>query len=128
MDSSSVVAEVVPAMNKSLSVLGKCVSLLAGNAAASNVPYGDSALTTVLRESLAGNCKTVLVATVCACDAAYEQSLHTLRYVCGCVCMCVYMYVWVCVWPLCVHAMRLMKSTYIEVCVCVYVYMCVCGL
>ena len=72
-------------INKSLSTLGKVISVLAGKAYKKNrssvhVPYRDSALTWLLRESLGGNSKTVMLATVSSSAADREESLSTLKY------------------------------------------------
>jgi hypothetical protein len=45
-----------------------------------HIPYRDSALTFLLKESLGGNSKTVMVATVSPASENYEESLSTLRY------------------------------------------------
>ena len=46
----------------------------------SHVPYRDSTLTWLLKDSLGGNSKTVMVATVSPASDNYEESLSTLRY------------------------------------------------
>lgn len=50
-------------INKSLLTLGKCLSILAENKN-SYVPFRDSKLTRILKESLGGNSKTVMIACV----------------------------------------------------------------
>ena len=56
------------AINKSLSALGNCISALAdgdgGKSGARMVPYRDSTLTLLLRESLGGNSRTVMIAAL----------------------------------------------------------------
>ena len=44
------------------------------------MPYRDSTLTWLLKDSLGGNSKTVMVATVSPASDNYEESLSTLRY------------------------------------------------
>jgi len=44
------------------------------------VPYRDSTLTWLLKDSLGGNSKTVMVATVSPASDNYEETLSTLRY------------------------------------------------
>ncbi|XP_062520862.1 kinesin-like protein KIF13A isoform X2 [Corticium candelabrum] len=72
-------------INRSLTTLGLVISSLAdqssGKAKKSGfVPYRDSVLTWLLKDSLGGNSKTVMVATVSPADDNYEETLSTLRY------------------------------------------------
>lgn len=64
-------------INKSLTVLGRCINILA-NKPAAVVPYRDSVLTYLLKENLAGNSKTAMVFCISPCD--YEETLQTLNY------------------------------------------------
>ncbi|CAF1475411.1 unnamed protein product [Adineta steineri] len=65
-------------INLSLSVLGNVISALVdGN---SHVPYRDSKLTRLLQNSLGGNSKTIMIATLGPADYNYDESLTTLRY------------------------------------------------
>lgn len=66
-------------INLSLSALGNVVSALADGRGA-HVPYRDSKLTRLLRDSLGGNAKTVMVATLGPATFNYDESLSTLRY------------------------------------------------
>ncbi len=45
-----------------------------------HVPYRDSVLTWILKESLGGNSKTFMIATVSPSELNYNESLSTLRY------------------------------------------------
>ncbi|GAA6029561.1 hypothetical protein JCM8097_000938 [Rhodosporidiobolus ruineniae] len=70
-------------INKSLTTLGRVIAALAaaggGNkAAAEKVPYRDSVLTWLLKDSLGGNSKTAMIAAISPAD--YEETLSTLRY------------------------------------------------
>ncbi|NXJ28247.1 KI13B protein, partial [Dicrurus megarhynchus] len=71
-------------INKSLTTLGLVISALADQAAGKNknkfVPYRDSVLTWLLKDSLGGNSKTAMVATVSPAADNYEETLSTLRY------------------------------------------------
>jgi len=71
-------------INKSLSVLGKCISILAEKASGkkrdSVVPYRESNLTRILQNALGGNSKTCMIAAVSPASICYEESLSTLRY------------------------------------------------
>lgn len=71
-------------INKSLTTLGKVIAALASASAAKtkkkndHVPYRDSVLTWLLKESLGGNSKTAMIAAISPAD--YEETLSTLRY------------------------------------------------
>lgn len=45
-----------------------------------HIPYRDSKLTRLLQDSLGGNSKTIMVATIGPASYNYEESLTTLRY------------------------------------------------
>ncbi len=45
----------------------------------SHVPYRNSMMTAVLRDSLGGNCRTVMVATISAEKSNTEESISTCR-------------------------------------------------
>lgn len=72
------------AINKSLTVLGSCISILADKAGGKQknavVPYRDSSLTRILQGALGGNSKTIMVCAVSPAALNYEESLSTLRY------------------------------------------------
>lgn len=72
------------AINKSLTVLGNCISVLAdrasGKAKNAVVPYRDSNLTRILQNALGGNSKTIMICAVSPASMNYEESLSTLRY------------------------------------------------
>ncbi|SCV70600.1 BQ2448_3362 [Microbotryum intermedium] len=70
-------------INKSLTTLGRVIAALAaasggGKHAGEKVPYRDSVLTWLLKDSLGGNSKTAMVAAISPAD--YEETLSTLRY------------------------------------------------
>uniref|UniRef100_A0A3B3DC91 Kinesin family member 16B n=1 Tax=Oryzias melastigma TaxID=30732 RepID=A0A3B3DC91_ORYME len=77
-------------INKSLVTLGNVISALADmaqDAANTNlkkksvfVPYRDSVLTWLLKDSLGGNSKTIMIATISPADVNYGETLSTLRY------------------------------------------------
>jgi hypothetical protein len=71
-------------INKSLSVLGKCISILAeksiGKKKDAVVPYRESNLTRILQNALGGNSKTCMIAAISPASICYEESLSTLRY------------------------------------------------
>lgn len=83
-------------INKSLTTLGRVIAALAESSANSSsrpgspkkraqrqqsreiVPYRDSILTWLLKDSLGGNSKTAMIACIAPSD--YEETLSTLRY------------------------------------------------
>ena len=69
-------------INKGLLVLGNVISALAsqGNKKGNHVPYRDSKLTRLLKGSLGGNHKTLVVACVSPSGSNTDESLNTLRY------------------------------------------------
>ncbi|XP_067900407.1 kinesin-like protein KIF16B isoform X3 [Heterodontus francisci] len=77
-------------INKSLVTLGNVISALAdlsqdrSNSQAKKkqvfVPYRDSVLTWLLKDSLGGNSKTIMIATISPADINYGETLSTLRY------------------------------------------------
>ncbi|XP_040919909.1 kinesin-like protein KIF13B isoform X3 [Toxotes jaculatrix] len=71
-------------INKSLSTLGLVISALADQGAGTNkskfVPYRDSVLTWLLKDSLGGNSRTAMVATISPAADNYDETLSTLRY------------------------------------------------
>ncbi|XP_070401705.1 kinesin-like protein KIF13B isoform X2 [Nothobranchius furzeri] len=71
-------------INKSLSTLGLVISALADRGAGKNkskfVPYRDSVLTWLLKDSLGGNSRTAMVATISPAADNYDETLSTLRY------------------------------------------------
>src|SRR5690606_38724136 len=71
-------------INKSLTVLGICISNLAKKCTGEKkdifIPYRDSTLTWLLKESLGGNAKTIMIAAISPADDNYSESLSTLRY------------------------------------------------
>lgn len=71
-------------INKDLFVLGKVVAALSDQSRSlskeKHVAYRDSKLTRLLRESLGGNCFTVMISCVSPTDADIEESINTLRY------------------------------------------------
>ncbi|KPP59307.1 hypothetical protein Z043_122786 [Scleropages formosus] len=70
-------------INKSLLTLGKVISALSEQSQAKKkvfIPYRESVLTWLLKESLGGNSKTAMVATVSPAACNVEETLSTLRY------------------------------------------------
>lgn len=70
-------------INKSLLTLGKVISALSEQAQTRKrvfIPYRESVLTWLLKESLGGNSKTAMIATLSPAANNVEESLSTLRY------------------------------------------------
>jgi kinesin family protein 18/19 len=70
-------------INRSLLALGNCITALADNANGGRgvfVPYRDSKLTRLLKDSLGGNCKTVMITNVSPCNLNYEDTRNSLKY------------------------------------------------
>eukprot|EP00729_Bicosta_minor_P011938 gene11938-26507_t len=75
-------------INKSLSTLGMVIHALAkssgssrgGRASPQHVPYRNSTLTWLLKDSFGGNSKTVMVATCSPAARNFEETISTLKY------------------------------------------------
>lgn len=68
-------------INKSLLALGNCINALSNpKQAATYVPYRSSKLTLILRDSLGGNCQTLMIATVSPSRNHYMETHNTLVY------------------------------------------------
>ncbi|XP_014226698.1 kinesin-like protein Klp98A isoform X2 [Trichogramma pretiosum] len=77
-------------INKSLVTLGSVISCLAeqclnakdpaGSKKTFFIPYRDSTLTWLLKDSLGGNSKTIMIAAISPADCNYVETLSTLRY------------------------------------------------
>ncbi|XP_057334110.1 kinesin-like protein KIF18A [Microplitis mediator] len=65
-------------INKSLLALGNCINNLAEGI--KHIPYRDSKLTRLLKDSLGGNCRTVMIANVGPSSMSFEDTYNTLRY------------------------------------------------
>ncbi|KAG7211152.1 hypothetical protein KM043_010476 [Ampulex compressa] len=65
-------------INKSLLALGNCINNLADGS--KHVTYRDSKLTRLLKDSLGGNCRTVMIANIAPSNLSYEDTYNTLRY------------------------------------------------
>lgn len=72
-------------INRSLSTLGRVIASLADLSSGkgkkgSMVPYRDSILTWLLKDSLGGNSMTAMIAAISPADINFEETLSTLRY------------------------------------------------
>ncbi|PHH87680.1 hypothetical protein CDD83_8537 [Cordyceps sp. RAO-2017] len=73
-------------INRSLSTLGRVIAALAElstgkkKKGSGQVPYRDSVLTWLLKDSLGGNSMTAMIAAISPADINYDETLSTLRY------------------------------------------------
>lgn len=73
-------------INRSLLALGNCINALCINSngladgRGCHVPYRDSKLTRLLKFSLGGNCKTVMIVCISPSSTHYDETLNTLKY------------------------------------------------
>lgn len=66
-------------INRSLLALANCINALVRGKNAF-IPYRDSKLTRLLKDSLGGNCRTVMIANASPCSLSYEDTINTLKY------------------------------------------------
>ena len=62
-------------INKSLLALGNCINALADGA--KYIPYRNSKLTRLLKDSIGGNCRTVMIANVSPSSETFEDTFNT---------------------------------------------------
>ncbi|XP_073917669.1 kinesin-like protein KIF7 isoform X2 [Castor canadensis] len=68
-------------INSSLLALGNVISALGDpQRRSSRIPYRDSKITRILKDSLGGNAKTVMIACVSPSSSDFDETLHTLNY------------------------------------------------
>lgn len=74
-------------INRSLSTLGRVIAALADlstgkkkKGPGGQVPYRDSVLTWLLKDSLGGNSMTAMIAAISPADINFDETLSTLRY------------------------------------------------
>ncbi len=68
-------------INRSLLALGNCINILSdAHKRGAFVPYRDSKLTRMLKDSLGGNTRTIMIACVSPSYMAYEETINTLKY------------------------------------------------
>ena len=66
------------AINKSLTTLGKVIHALSEKK--KHVPYRESVLTWLLKDSLGGNSRTWVLAAISPAEACVEETVSTLRW------------------------------------------------
>ena len=68
-------------INRSLLALGNCINALADKTKkAAHVPYRDSKLTRLLKDSLGGNCLTTMITNVSPSHDQFDETLNSLKY------------------------------------------------
>ncbi|KAJ7984805.1 hypothetical protein DPEC_G00358580 [Dallia pectoralis] len=67
-------------INRSLLALGNCINALSERHGNKYINYRDSKLTRLLKDSLGGNSRTVMIAHISPASLAFEESRNTLSY------------------------------------------------
>nr|XP_058912575.1 kinesin-like protein KIF7 isoform X6 [Kogia breviceps] len=68
-------------INSSLLALGNVISALGDpQRRGSHIPYRDSKITRILKDSLGGNAKTVMIACISPSSSDFDETLNTLNY------------------------------------------------
>ena len=70
-------------INQSLLVLGNCIQALCSQQEKNKpnfIPYRGSKLTRLLKDSLGGNCRTVMIANISPSVISFEDTYNTLNY------------------------------------------------
>ncbi|KAJ2553724.1 tubulin-dependent ATPase kip3 [Coemansia sp. RSA 1933] len=67
-------------INRSLLALANCINALCDQRTKRHIPYRDSKLTRLLKFSLGGNCRTVMITCVSPASTYFEETHNTLKY------------------------------------------------
>ncbi|KAM6238698.1 kinesin-like protein KIF18B [Porphyrio hochstetteri] len=68
-------------INRSLLALINVINALAdAKSKKSHIPYRDSKLTRLLKDSIGGNCRTIMIAAVSPSELSHEDTYNTLKY------------------------------------------------
>lgn len=67
-------------INKSLTILGRVIHTLSLNKKGAHVPFRDSKLTHLLKDSLGGNSKTIILAAISPSSLCHNETINTLSY------------------------------------------------
>lgn len=67
-------------INKSLLALGNCINSLTRKKRLNFIPFRDSKLTRLLKDSFVGNVKTFIIANVTPSIIFYEDTINTMKY------------------------------------------------
>ena len=68
-------------INRSLLALGNCINILSDKSKNGQfVPYRDSKLTRLLKDSLGGSTRTIMIACISPSYHCFEETVNTLKY------------------------------------------------
>uniref|UniRef100_A0A8C5TRG2 Kinesin-like protein n=1 Tax=Malurus cyaneus samueli TaxID=2593467 RepID=A0A8C5TRG2_9PASS len=67
-------------INQSLLALGNVINALADPKGKKHIPYRNSKLTRLLKDSLGGNCRTIMIAAISPSSLFYDDTYNTLKY------------------------------------------------
>ena len=67
-------------INKSLFFLTQVIDMKSKQLKSSHIPYRNSVLTKILKNSIGGNAKTAIILCLDSCFNNLEQSLSTLKF------------------------------------------------
>ena len=67
-------------INLSLTTLGKVISVLAKSTLKTSIPYRESKLTRLLKDSLGGKTKTILIANISPLKSSFDETISTLKF------------------------------------------------
>lgn len=70
-------------ITRSLLALGNCINRLSTQMAKgmnTHIPYRESKLTRLLKDSLGGNCQTLMIGNIAPSNFSYEDTYNTLKY------------------------------------------------
>ncbi|NXC61535.1 KI18A protein, partial [Aleadryas rufinucha] len=67
-------------INRSLLALGNVINALADPKSKKHIPYRNSKLTRLLKDSLGGNCQTIMIAAISPSSLFYDDTYNTLKY------------------------------------------------
>lgn len=68
-------------INRSLLALGNCINALGEKKGRGGyIPYRDSKLTRLLKDSLGGSCRTVMITNVSPASFHFEETINSLKY------------------------------------------------
>ncbi|KAJ2999439.1 Kinesin-like protein kif19 [Globomyces sp. JEL0801] len=68
-------------INRSLLALGNCInSLVEPGKKSEYINYRDSKLTRLLKDSLGGNCRTIMIANISPSSSNFDETVNTLKY------------------------------------------------
>jgi len=80
-NTSNILLEESKKINKSLSCLGNVINALTDKRNnLTHIPYRDSKLTRLLQDSLGGNCRATMIATISPAHDSFQESLSTLHF------------------------------------------------